>query len=74
MDENKEETTNRKKIDTMSSLKVKNLITDLNLENSVKIVQSPKNSKSKPKMLQSKIDAWAMRDIEYGNRTMLFED
>ena len=74
MDENKEETTNRKKIDTMSSLKVKNLISDLNLENSVRIVQSPKSSKSKPKMLQSKIDAWAKRDIEYGNRTKLFED
>ena len=64
----------KKKHDTMSSLKVKNLISYLNLENSVKIVQSPKTSKPKPLMLQSKIDTFVKKDMKYGNRTKRFDD
>ena len=73
-EEKKEEYKHRKKIDTMSSLKVRNLVSDLNLENSVKIVQSPKTSKSKPQMLQSKIDAWVNSADGFGNRTELKEN
>ena len=72
--ENKIENIHRKQNDTMSSLKVKNIISDLNLENSAKIVQSPKTSKSKPLMLQSRIDTWVKKDMKYGNRTKRFDD